>query len=132
MLYENLVKAAQRQDARNRFNNAAGAELPVGIPHELALYYRDTSPANVYLRLQSGEEVYLFAPHELNGIQREYASGEYYVFATSNGDPIAIFEGSVWRATHGRGAWQFQRTAASVAQFWGALLQSLSEPESRK
>jgi len=124
VLFGSVATACATQDSRNRVQaGPAGSDL--NLPSELAEAYSREAPLSIFIRVDGGLSLALLSLHELAQAQGEYSCGPYFVFATLEGDPIALRDGHVWQAEHGNGAWRFQRTAESLSEFWQQLLERM-------
>ena len=95
MKYSEFVKKAVLQDERNIFSKYDG-NLDC-VPDVLKIFYKESNPVNVEINYTR------FLPVEkLDSLQAEYSYlNAQFIFATCNGDPIFLHDGSVYTVPHG-------------------------------
>lgn len=100
MNYSKFVNLVLLQDERNVIRTVKREIL--NIPQPLIGFYSHYEPEDVEILTNdlSGVNMYLF--DGLSELQKEYSLGkEYFVFATKNGDPIALYNNKVVTRAHG-------------------------------
>jgi len=112
-----FAKGAILLDKRNSFAQYSG-DLSI-VPEEMKAFYQEANPLDVevgFVRFASAEE--------LPGLQSEYSNlGSRFVFATSNGDPIFLYEGSVYTCPHGVKTPQYELLSKDFRSYLSALLE---------
>jgi len=119
MDYTAFVRKAKEQDSRNIFEAYTG-NLDV-VPNELKPFYRACNPVDVELDIN--DAVVRFCPAvELPEMQQEYSYiNAQFVFATSNGDPIFLREGTVYTCAHGMKEPKWEKLSDSFERYIDAV-----------
>lgn len=115
MEYAAFVQKAMAQDGRNRFAKYTGP-LPL-VPEAMRPFYCEYDPVDVEVTIRGGI-VRLIPAAELEEVGLEYPQldGEF-VFATSNGDPIFLYEGAVYVIPHGVSQPEWEKLADSLEEY---------------
>lgn len=116
MKYSEFVKKSVLYDARNSFAKYDG-NLDC-VPDVLKDFYKESNPLDVEI------DCVRFLPAEkLDSLQVEYAFLKaQFVFATFNGDPIFLHDGSVYTAPHGVKNPKWELLADNIETYFESLL----------
>ena len=117
MEFLEFAKGAVLLDKRTSFAPYNG-DLGI-IPEEMKSFYQQTNPLDVEVGF-----VRFVPAEELAVLQSEYAYlGSRFVFATSNGDPIFLYEGSVYTCPHGVKTPQYELLSKDIKSYLSSLLE---------
>ncbi|WP_408956583.1 SMI1/KNR4 family protein [Natroniella sp. ANB-PHB2] len=122
MLLEDFVKSAKKQDSRNLFATSEEVEVLKDKDQLFKRFYQDYNPQDVEIDLKEEGVIRFFNLEQLLAVQKEYKSDDYFIFATKNGDPIAIKEGGIYLTLHGQGDYNFKKVAESFKDYLQGLL----------
>jgi hypothetical protein len=115
MNIQDFVNRAKAQDERNVFECGTGT-VP-GLPQILTAFFQKANPTDVEVSMDGGT-VRFFPEEELEDLQSEYSlDGGRYVFASSNGDPIYVYQGKIYTCCHGTHKIQDELMAESFEAF---------------
>ncbi len=117
MNYNKVVELIAKQDSRNIFEKS-NKSLP-WIPSGLKKFYLEYNPVNVEIILKDLTSIKLFSQDKLLEIQKEYRlNDDLFVFATREGDPIAITtENKIITFAHGTNKYTIQVLANNFDEF---------------
>ncbi|MFW6030716.1 MAG: hypothetical protein ACOCRO_10780 [Halanaerobiales bacterium] len=100
MDYSKFVDSILKQDSRNRIEKTN--RIISDLPDQLADFYSLYEPKDVEIVLKDLSAIILYPYKHLDNLQNEYDLKEnFFVFATRNGDPIAIYNDNVVTLSHG-------------------------------
>lgn len=114
-----FVDKAVAQDARNYFSEYAGSLD--GIPDFVKDFYRRNNPVDVEVEI-NGATIWMIPAEKLEEVRLEYPElGEQFIFATSNGDPIFLHNGSVYTCAHGVSQADWEKLADNIESFFSEM-----------
>ena len=116
MKYDEFVNAVTRQDARNKFERSKGA-MP-HMPKGLKEFYSQYNPCDVEIVLADMTSIKMYSQAKLLSFQVEYgADDDQFVFATREGDPIAINDNKIITSAHGSKKTRVEVVSESFDEF---------------
>ncbi|MFW5980952.1 MAG: hypothetical protein ACOCRU_00090 [bacterium] len=123
-LFKDFVKYAVEKDYRNRFS-IADVDISKLNGDELFIeFYSNYNPEDVEIDLGEQGIISFFSAEELSKVQLEYNCEGYFVFASIEGDPVAIKNGKIYLAPHGAGKeeYDFKKTSKGFIEFLKSLM----------
>ncbi|NCD09429.1 MAG: hypothetical protein EOL98_08390 [Negativicutes bacterium] len=124
MNYSKFVNLILQQDERNVIRTVK-REI-VDISHSLIEFYNKYEPEDVEIITKDLSGIKLFPLDSLDDLQKEYSLGkEYFVFATKNGDPIALYNNKVVTRAHGSREAVFQVLAEDFDAYLIKLIDNM-------
>lgn len=123
MEIQDFVLRAIEQDNRNIFikNNRIIDCIPAGLIE----FYKEADPVNVEVSMD-GNPVRFYPVDDLTDLQDDYdLSGDRFVFATCNGDPIYYLNGRIYTCYHGASEIKDELMASDMCSFFDLINASL-------
>jgi hypothetical protein len=124
MDYSKFINLIEAQDDRNIIKKVYRKVFD--IPKQLAEFYNQYEPDDVEILINDLSAVNLYPYDYLNQLQNEYKLGDkYFIFATKNSDPIAIFNGKVVAKAHGSQDSGFEILAENFDEYVCKLIENM-------
>lgn len=124
MDYSYFINIIMKQDCRNIIEKTS--RKISDLPKQLSEFYSQYEPKDVEILLSDFSAVKIYPYKYLHRLQDEYKLGEaYFVFATKNSDPIAIYNQQIVTASHGTDAPEIEVIAKSFDDYINKLMKSM-------
>ncbi|MDD4728837.1 MAG: hypothetical protein PHN55_08825 [Dysgonamonadaceae bacterium] len=124
MDYLKFVNAIIAQDNRNVINKVQ--RQITDIPKQILGFFCQYDPIDVEIVMKDLSAVVLYPYSYLHQLQSEYNFGkEYFIFATKNSDPIALFNGKVVTLAHGSRNLVFEIIADNFDEYIVRLIKNM-------
>lgn len=122
MEIHDFVLKAIVQDNRNIFEK--NNKIIDCVPARLLEFYTEANPVDVEVSMD-GNPVHFYPIDDLADLQEDYdLSGDRFVFATCNGDPIYYMDGRIYTCCHGASKTEDELMASDICLFFD-LIESL-------
>ncbi len=114
MKFEKFARKVKEQDTRNAFDTGKTID---DIPEILSLFFIELDPVDVEVNIEGA--IVRFVPiSEYFDVQKEYSLGnEKFIFATSNGDPIFLYDNAVYTCAHGTKNTSYEKLAGTFEEY---------------
>ncbi len=124
MDYSKFVNVITAQDDRNVINKVQ-REI-TDIPKQLVGFFCQYDPVDVEIVMEDLSAITLYPYSYLQQLQNEYNLGEeYFIFATKNSDPIALFNDKVVTLAHGTVDSTVEEVAKSFEDYLSKLMKNM-------
>jgi hypothetical protein len=124
MDYSKFINLIEAQDDRNVIKKVY--RQVYDIPNQLTEFYNQYEPNDVEILINDLSAVNLYPYDYLNQLQNEYKLGDkYFIFATKNSDPIAIFNGKVVAKAHDSQNLGFEILAENFDEYVCKLIENM-------
>jgi hypothetical protein len=124
MDYSKFINLVEAQDDRNIIKKVYRQVFD--IPKQLTEFYNQYEPNDVEILANDLSAVNLYPYDYLNQLQNEYKLGdEYFIFATKNSDPIALFNGKVVVKAHDSQNSGFEILAENFDEYVCKLIENM-------
>jgi hypothetical protein len=124
MDYSKFINLIETQDERNIIKKVYRQVFD--IPNQLTEFYNQYEPDEVEILINDLSAVNLYPYDYLNQLQNEYKLGDkYFIFATKNSDPIAIFNEKVVAKAHDSQNSGFEILAENFDEYVCKLIENM-------
>lgn len=117
MNIKDFIIQVKDHDSKNQIEKTEYNDILNNTSPEFELFYTEYNPKNVYLRLKENGILHFFQLEELSEIKKEYGVNNYLIFASIDGDPIAIKINKIFFGMHGTQDYNFGKEFDSFNAF---------------